>query len=47
MGMGTRMAKGEWVKGKESALWCWPMAGLRPAIMLPVLVFVSVRSSFF
>jgi hypothetical protein len=24
-----------------------PMAGLRPAIMLPVLVFVSVRSSFF
>jgi hypothetical protein len=41
------MANGKWVKGKESALWFWPMAGLRPAIMLPVLVFVDVRSSFF
>jgi Tfp pilus assembly protein PilN len=37
------MANGKWVKGKDPALWFWLMAGLRPAIMLPLVVFVGVR----
>ena len=38
---------GTWVKGTESALSFRLMAGLRPAIKLPLVVFVGIWSLLF
>lgn len=39
------MGKGEWAKGKESALWLPLVAGLRPARLCPPLA-AGLASAF-